>query len=73
MIKRSYKSCQCRNTDYWADDTLGNYWTTSRGIDPVIVIQMLMSNEVRTTRFMDHQTQKIGKPNNLKDLGTKNK
>ena len=36
----------------------------------MIVIQMLMSNEVRTTRFMDHQTQKIGKPNNLKDLGT---
>jgi hypothetical protein len=31
---------------------------------------MLISNEVRTTRFMDHQTQKIGKPNNLKDLGT---
>jgi hypothetical protein len=27
----------CQHTDYWADDTLGNKYSTSRDIDQVIV------------------------------------
>jgi hypothetical protein len=29
----SSKPCQCRNTDYWVDDILGNQWSISRCID----------------------------------------
>ena len=34
------KPCQCRDTGYWADDTLGiNSPSACRGVDPVIVIK----------------------------------
>jgi hypothetical protein len=33
------KSCQCRNTDYCADDPLRDFYSITRGINPVIVIK----------------------------------
>ena len=30
-----YKPCQCRSTDYWADDDLGDWLSTNRGINRV--------------------------------------
>lgn len=31
----SDKSRQCQSSDYWADDTLEDYWSTTRLIDQV--------------------------------------
>ena len=50
-IDISNKLYQCRNTDYWVDDTFMYQLSTSIGNDTVIAIQTSMSNLVCTMRF----------------------
>ena len=49
------KPCQCRQTDYWTDDTPGDQYSTSRGIDLVIVnhvrAEMLFQKRVVAPKF----------------------
>jgi hypothetical protein len=60
-----------RNTDHWADDTLGNLQSTSRDINPVIVnktVDIKFSahdtfNGITFIRY-DAQNRKVGKTNN---------
>ena len=59
------------STDYYTDDTLGDYQPTSRGNNPMIVIKKYkISNLVHMTRFWNNlhhvrSNRNIGKPNNI--------